>query len=57
MVLTGNYPFVPKGTLNYKVLNYKMKDFIDSLSTKVMNREVKWETAHFILAEYYLGKE
>ena len=56
MVLTGNYPFVPQGTLNYKVLNYKMKDFIDSLSTKVMNREVKWETAHFIMAEYYLGK-
>ena len=30
--LTGTYPFVPKGVPNYKKLNYKIENLVDSLS-------------------------
>lgn len=54
--LTGAYPFVPKGIPNYKKLNYKIDTFIDSLSLGVINKDIKWETAHINLAEKYFSQ-
>lgn len=56
ILLTGQYPFVPKGTPNIKMKKYKMSNLVDTLSMKIFNKEVKWETAHTILAEHYLQK-
>ena len=57
MILTGQYPFTPKGTFNYKVLNYKLKDIVDTIAVKVMNKEIRWETAHATLSNYYFLKK
>ena len=56
MLLTGNYPFVPKGSLNYKVLNFKPKDIVDTVAIKLMNQEIPWESAHALLSDYYFKK-
>lgn len=56
IVLTGQYPFVPKGTPNYKMLNYKMKSIVDTIATEIFSKKVLWETGHSKLAEYYLGQ-
>lgn len=56
IVLTGQYPFVPKGTPNYKMLNYKMSSIVDTIAAAIFNKQIKWETAHSKLAEYYLNK-
>lgn len=53
MILTGQYPFTPKGTINYKVLNYKIEDFVDSIAVQVINKDIRWETAHATLSNYY----
>ena len=45
IILTGQYPFAAKGTLNYKVLNFKTKDFVDTIALQVINKEIRWETA------------
>lgn len=53
--LTGGFPFVPKGTPNYKMQNFKINSFADSLCLKVIREDIKWETAHSQLADrYYL---
>ncbi len=44
--LTGAYPFVPRGTPNYKIKNFKIDNYVDSLCVKVINKDIKWETAH-----------
>lgn len=54
--LTGQYPFVPKGTPNYKMLDYKIKDFVDSVSVDVINKDIRWESAHAKLSNYYFEK-
>lgn len=56
IVLTGQYPFVPKGTPNYKMLNYKMSTIVDTIAAQIFNKQLKWETAHSKLAEYYLNR-
>lgn len=56
IVLTGQYPFVPKGTPNYKMLSYKMSSIVDTIAAKIFNKEIKWETGHSKLAEYYLNR-
>ncbi len=56
IVLTGQYPFVPKGTPNYKMLNYKMSSIVDTIAAQIFNKQLKWETAHSKLAEYYLNR-
>jgi tetratricopeptide (TPR) repeat protein len=56
MILTGQYPFTPKGTINYKVMNYKIKDFVDSIAVQVINKDIRWETAHATLSNYYFLK-
>lgn len=55
IVLTGQYPFVPKGTPNYKMLSYKMSSIVDTIAAAIFNKQIKWETAHSKLAEYYLN--
>jgi tetratricopeptide (TPR) repeat protein len=55
-ILTGSYPFVPKGTPNFKVLNFRAKDFVDSIAVKLINKEIKWESAYAELSDYYFGK-
>lgn len=57
MILTGQYPFTPKGTVNYKVLNYKIKDIVDSIAVQVINKDLRWETAHATLSNYYFLKK
>ena len=54
--LTGQYPFVPKGTPNYKMLEFKIKDFVDSVSVDVINKDIRWESAHAKLSNYYFDK-
>ncbi|MCS7054464.1 MAG: GDSL-type esterase/lipase family protein [Ignavibacterium sp.] len=56
IVLTGQYPFVPKGTPNYKMLNYKMTSIVDTIAAQIFNKQIMWETGHSMLAEYYLSK-
>ena len=56
IVLTGQYPFVPKGTPNYKMLNYKMSSVVDTIAAQVFNKQLLWETAHSKLADYYLSQ-
>lgn len=56
MILTGQYPFTPKGTINYKVMNYKIEDFVDSIAVQVINKDLRWETAHATLSNYYFIK-
>lgn len=56
IVLTGQYPFVPKGTPNYKMLNYKMQSIVDTIAAEIFNKQVLWESGHSKLAEYYLAQ-
>jgi tetratricopeptide (TPR) repeat protein len=56
IVLTGNYPFVPKGTPNYKMLNFKPVDMVDTIAVKLINQDIPWETAHANLSDYYFYK-
>ena len=56
LILTGQYPFVPKGTANNKMADYKIKDIVDSISADVLHRKIKWESAHAELSNYYFNK-
>ncbi len=55
IILTGQYPFVPKGTLNYKMMSFKPKDIVDTMAIKVINKEIRWESAHATLSDYYFN--
>ena len=56
IILTGEYPFVPKGTPNYRFQNYKLKDYSDSIAKAVMNKEILWEEGHVKIADWYFNK-
>ena len=56
-LLTGSYPFVPVGTPNYKMINYKPKDFSDSLALQYVKKEVFWQRAHVYLADRYFNEK
>jgi|WetSurMetagenome_2_1015567.scaffolds.fasta_scaffold28702_2 tetratricopeptide (TPR) repeat protein len=56
ILLTGQYPFAPKGTPNYKMSEYKLKDVVDSISNEVMLKDIRWESAHAKLSSYYFNK-
>ena len=56
IILTGQYPFVPKGSPNYKMMSFKVKDIVDTLAIKYINKEIKWESAHATLSDYYFYK-
>ena len=55
-ILTGDYPFVPKGTPNYLVMNYRPKDHIDSIAMSVINKDILWEEGHVKIADWYFNK-
>jgi len=52
-LLTGSFPFVPKGTPNYKMINFKEKDYIDSLAIQFLRRNIFWQRAHINIADKY----
>jgi hypothetical protein len=56
IILTGEYPFVPKGTPNYRLQNYKPKDYADSIAMAVMNNKILWEEEHFKIPDWYFNK-
>jgi lysophospholipase L1-like esterase len=56
IVLTGEYPFVPKGTPNYRSQNYIPKDYIDSIAMSLMNKEILWEEGHVKVADWFFNK-
>lgn len=56
IILTGQYPFVPKGTPNYKMINYKAKDIVDTIAMKIINKDIPWETGHANLSDHYFYK-
>ena len=55
-LLIGNYPFVPKGTPNKYIEDFKTKDFIDSVAISMQTREIFWESGHAKVAEWYYDK-
>lgn len=57
-ILTGAYPFAPRGSENLLVKNFIPKNIIDSLAIEVVDRWTIWEKAHYSLSErYYNEKE
>ena len=52
-ILTGGYPFVPKGSKNKLVAEFIPKNLLDSLSIEVVDRWTTWEKAHYALADRY----
>jgi lysophospholipase L1-like esterase len=56
IILTGEYPFVPKRTPNYRLQNYKPKDYADSIAMAVMNNKILWEEGHVKVADWYFNK-
>jgi lysophospholipase L1-like esterase len=56
IILTGEYPFVPKGTPNYRLLNFRPKNFIDSTAIDAMNKVILWEEGHVNVANWYFNK-
>lgn len=57
IILTGQYPFVPKGTPNYKMINYKARDIVDTIAMKIINKDIPWETGHANLSDYYFYRK
>ena len=53
ITLTGQYPFVPRGTSNTKLLEFKKNDIVDSIAVDVFNKKILWETAHVRLSDHY----
>ncbi len=57
LILKGSYPFVPKGTSNFKLEDFSQKNWTDSLAIEVVNHQTTWEKAHVEAADrYYLSK-
>jgi tetratricopeptide (TPR) repeat protein len=56
IILTGEYPFVPKGTPNYCLQNYEPKDYADSIAMAVMNNKILWVEGHVKIADWYFNK-
>ena len=52
-VITGAFPFVPRGTPNYSIENYKKRNFIDSLAYQFISRKITLGEAHAKAAEKY----
>lgn len=52
-ILTGGYPFVPRGEKNKLVESFSPADKVDSLAMFVVDRIMTLDEAHFKLAEFY----
>lgn len=57
ITLIGAYPFVPRGSPNHLLNNFKPKNVIDSSAMKVIRKEMLWEEGHYEVAKryYYSG--
>lgn len=55
-ILTGAYPFVPKGTPNNKLHSFKMKNRVDSLAAQIVDGVLAWEEGHNRLFLQYLSE-
>ncbi|MHC1739253.1 MAG: tetratricopeptide repeat protein [Ignavibacteriaceae bacterium] len=55
-ILTGAYPFAPRGSENLLVKNFIPKNIIDSLAIEVVDRWMIWEKAHYSLSERYYNQ-
>lgn len=55
--LTGQYPFTPKGTINYKLRDFEYKTIIDTIASEVINNVLTWEAGHAKLSNYYLNND
>ncbi len=55
-VITGTYPFVPKNTPNYKLMNFKPRNFIDTLALDFISRKINLDNAHARAAERYFAE-
>ncbi len=56
-ILTGSYPFVPKSTPNYKMINFKPKDYTDSLALQFVKKKIFWQRAHVYLADRFYNEK
>ena len=56
-ILTGSFPFVPKDTPNYKMINYSPKDYTDSLALQLVRKKVYWQRAHVYLADRFYNEK
>ena len=57
LILKGSYPFVPRGTSNFRLEDFSQKNWTDSLAIEVVNHQTTWEKAHVEAADrYYLSK-
>lgn len=54
-ILTGAYPFVPKGKPNKLIKDFNPVNIIDSLSIEVVDRWTTWEQAHYRLSQRYFA--
>lgn len=52
-ILLGAYPFVPRGTPNMLVANFKPSSLQDTLAMQVIDNIITWESAHYKMAERY----
>lgn len=55
IMLLGAYPFVPKGSSNILMKNYKIDDIYDSISVSMLNYDITWEEGHVKLANKFLA--
>ncbi|KAB2840731.1 MAG: hypothetical protein F9K45_08690, partial [Melioribacteraceae bacterium] len=56
-ILLNSYPFKENLNIVSYFRNLKLKNIADTLAAKAALREISWEDAHSILAEYYWGKK
>jgi len=49
IILTGSYPFVPKGSPNTFLENWTKRNIVDSLAEDVFRKNIPWEEGHFAL--------
>lgn len=55
-ILTGSYPFVPKGSPNLLTRDFKPANYLDSLAIMVVERDLSLEEAHYRNADINLEK-
>jgi predicted Zn-dependent protease len=56
-ILTGSYPFVPKGQENLLIKNFKPALFRDTLAMRVIDKDITIEDAHYQLADIYYAEK
>ncbi len=54
--LTGNYPFIQRGSDGFLIENYKPLNIIDSTAKETLLKQITWEKAHAKIAEWFWEK-